>query len=49
MKQDLNARFKPFSIQAELASGWDLGSGFLYWARSKNPENPEIPGIGIGV
>ena len=22
---------------------------FLFWARSKNPENPEIPGIGIGI
>ena len=21
----------------------------LFWARSKNPENPEIPGIGIGI
>ena len=24
---------------------WDRD--FLFWARSKNPENPEIPGIGI--
>ena len=22
---------------------------FLFWARSKNPENPEIPEIGIGI
>ena len=22
---------------------------FLFWARSKNRENPEIPGIGIGI
>ena len=22
---------------------------FLFWARSKNTENPEIPGIGIGI
>ena len=21
----------------------------LFWAKSKNPENPEIPGIGIGI
>ena len=26
---------------------WDRD--FLFWARSKNPENPEIPGIGIGI
>ena len=29
----------------DLASGRD----FLFWARSNNPENPEIPGIGIGI
>ena len=22
---------------------------FLFWARSKNPENSKIPGIGIGI
>ena len=22
---------------------------FLFWARSKNPETPEIPGIGIRI
>ena len=22
---------------------------FLFWARLKNPENPETPGIGIGI
>ena len=30
---------------------WDSDSDrdFLFWARSKNLENPEIPGIGIGI
>ena len=42
------------TIKAELAQGWDFleipnARDFLFWARLKNPENPEIPGIGIGI
>ena len=29
--------------------GFFRDQDFLFWAKSKNPENPEILGIGIGI
>ena len=32
--------------------GWHffgISGDFLFWPKSKNPEIPEIPGIGIGI
>ena len=31
------------------SQSWLRDRDFKFWAKSKNTENPEIPGIGIGI